>query len=121
VTDDPAASRPELAALVRLRRGPDRPDPDPFLRALAGALADARRDVGLSQGKLGRALGINRATVSRWEAAERTPTIPHLRRLGQLLGRPAGRILDDAEDRLARDDHPGTTRHDGEDADAAAD
>ncbi len=120
--DDAEHRRPPLAGLVRRRAGPARRvAPDPFLAALGRTLAAARRDRGLTQGALGRALGIDRATISRWEAADRTPTILHLRRFACLIGRPAGRLLDDAEDRLARGDDAGTVRDDGETTHAAAD
>jgi DNA-binding transcriptional regulator YiaG len=53
-----------------------------------GLLAEARESVGLSQGDVARALGVNQSAVSRWEAGKTRPRGPHALALLELLGLP---------------------------------
>ena len=54
-----------------------------------------RRRRGLSQAQLGRALGCDRSTISRYEAGERLPHLPALLALAAALGCRPGELLKD--------------------------
>jgi len=51
---------------------------------LGGRLRTARRSVGLTQKQLAEQLGVESVTVSRWERDVTTPSLPRLRRIGEL-------------------------------------
>lgn len=51
-----------------------------------GKLSLLRIRRGLSQGDVGRMLGVSRQAVVLWEMGERTPGLPHAIRLARLLG-----------------------------------
>lgn len=55
------------------------------LRASSGELGAIRQRVKLSQGAIGRAVGVSRATVCRWESGERAPSGEAAVRLAKLL------------------------------------
>lgn len=55
------------------------------VRVARGDLKDIRRRTGLSQEAIGRAVGVTRPTVLRWENGERRPSGQAAVRLAQLL------------------------------------
>ncbi len=56
------------------------------------ALVRARRAAGLSQEELARRVGVDRATVQRWERGDTAPQPHHRRELAGVLGVTAGEI-----------------------------
>jgi len=50
-----------------------------------GRLAELRESVGLSQGDVSRALGLNQSSVSRWESGKANPVGTHAVALLKLL------------------------------------
>lgn len=63
------------------------------------ALAGARRAAGLSQEELAHRVGVDRATIQRWERGTTTPQPQHRRELAGALGLTAddvGRVVDTA-------------------------
>jgi DNA-binding transcriptional regulator YiaG len=55
------------------------------MRVLNGDLAAIRRRAKLSQDAIGRAVGVTRVTVCRWESGERVPSGDPAVRLARLL------------------------------------
>lgn len=55
------------------------------VRASNGDLAAIRQRVKLSQDAIGRAVGVSRVTVCRWESGERSPSGEAAVRLAKLL------------------------------------
>lgn len=55
------------------------------LRELADTIIDKRKKAGITQQQLAEETGINRATISRLEAIDFTPSIPQLERLSDAL------------------------------------
>ncbi|MBI3347148.1 MAG: helix-turn-helix domain-containing protein [Burkholderiales bacterium] len=72
-------------------------DDDPFERQLAGRLAALRTAAGWSLDELAARSGVSRATLSRLERAETSPTATLLSRLARAHGLPLSRLLADAE------------------------
>lgn len=58
--------------------------------ALALVIADVRRDRGWSQRRLGVELGVDHATVSRWEAGRALPSPALRHRIEAMIGAPGG-------------------------------
>lgn len=46
----------------------------------------ARKSLGLNQAEFADALGVDQATISRWESGKITPSGPAIRLLGRLVG-----------------------------------
>ena len=61
---------------------------------LASRLAQARHDAGLSQEALARAVGCSASVVPKWEAGNRRPSLPMLRRLADALGVTLGSLVE---------------------------
>ncbi|TNC12344.1 helix-turn-helix domain-containing protein [Methylobacterium terricola] len=89
-----------------MRDGPapaSMPDPLPEASAsdtdlrLAARLASLRQEHGLSLDALAASSGISRATLSRLERAETSPTASLLGRLCTVYGRPMSRLLAEVE------------------------
>ena len=57
-------------------------------------LKQLRKDVGLSQAKLGKRLGVTRNAVSQWEAGATEPSTKHLRKLAAALGAPLDQLVE---------------------------
>lgn len=55
------------------------------VRVGRGDLSKIRRDAKLSQAAIGRAVGVSRVTVCKWEAGTRLPSGEHAVRLAQVL------------------------------------
>jgi len=55
-------------------------------REVGARIRRRRGQRGWSQGQLGRALGRDHSTVSRWESGDRLPTLPALLAIGRVLG-----------------------------------
>lgn len=55
------------------------------VRVGRGDLAKIRRSAKLSQAAIGRAVGVSRVTVCKWEAGTRLPRGEHAIRLAQVL------------------------------------
>lgn len=90
----------DRALAERPPRQPLAPGADDLAVALGQVIHQARFRAGLTQYRLARSLGVDRSTVSRWEAGLRTPTMPHLRALGELVDRPASALLAEVEQLL---------------------
>lgn len=52
-----------------------------------------REDAGLSQGKLGEAIGVSRQTISLWEMGDYRPSAEHLAGLSDKLKKPEAYIM----------------------------
>jgi transcriptional regulator with XRE-family HTH domain len=70
---------------------------DPLSGRLASRLEALRRERGLTLEELATATGISRATLSRIERAETSPSAAQLGRLATALGRAMSRLLADVE------------------------
>jgi transcriptional regulator with XRE-family HTH domain len=71
--------------------GPSPGTPDRASRAAAVSqrLITARRERGLTQAQIARALGVANTTVSRWERGLARPHLRHVTPLANLLEKPA--------------------------------
>ncbi len=56
------------------------------MTTFAAALRAAREARGWSQYRLAHHIGVDESTVSRWESGNRTPTLPMLYRIAEVLG-----------------------------------
>jgi transcriptional regulator with XRE-family HTH domain len=56
-------------------------------RAPAAAIRRARREAGLTQSKLGEAIGVSQQEIAKYEAGTRDPTA-HMRAIASVLRRP---------------------------------
>ena len=72
-------------------------DEGQFERQLAGRLASLRTAAGWSLDELAARSGVSRATLSRLERAETSPTATLLSRLARAYGLPLSRVLAEAE------------------------
>lgn len=61
-------------------------DIDPTRAAIAGRLRAAREQAGLSQGQAAKLLGVQRPTVSEFEAGRRRVSAEELARLAEIYG-----------------------------------
>lgn len=75
----------------------DSSDESHFERQLAGRLAGLRTAAGWSLDELAARSGVSRATLSRLERAETSPTATLLSRLARAHGLPLSRLLAEAE------------------------
>jgi transcriptional regulator with XRE-family HTH domain len=64
-------------------------DPSPLADAFPERLASARRALGLSQRKMAAKLGVDPATLMRWEAGRHQPTVKSLDLIERIL-QPTG-------------------------------
>ena len=62
--------------------------------ATKDALAQARKEAGLTQEELARKVYMTRQAISRWETGETTPSIDMTKLLASALGVPVMRLLD---------------------------
>lgn len=60
-------------------------DPEPIPQVLAKRIVHARRQQGLTQNNMAKALGVDPVTVYRWEKALTKPSLEKLQRLEALL------------------------------------
>ena len=80
-----------------MRESVDEIASDPLSGRLASRLEALRRERGLTLEELATATGISRATLSRIERAETSPSAAQLGRLAAALGRAMSRLLADVE------------------------
>lgn len=66
------------------------------MTTFAAALRSAREARGWSQYRLADYLLVDESTVSRWESGSRTPTLPMLYRIADVLGCRVAELLPDA-------------------------
>lgn len=62
-------------------------------RALGIRIADLRRSAGLSQDQLADAIGMERRSIQRYEAADRDPRFSDLVRIADALGVPLADLV----------------------------
>ena len=62
--------------------------------ATKDALAQARKEAGMTQEELARKVFVTRQAISRWETGETTPSIDMTKLLASALGVPVIRLLD---------------------------
>lgn len=80
---------------IRKKKSRKRPSP----KKLAGKLRQVREHLGMSQGEIARALGVdNRASISGYERGEREPPLPVLLRYARLAGVSTDLLIDDDVD-----------------------
>ena len=60
-------------------------DPEPVPKNLAGQIRYARRRLGMTQKKLGKAIGVGDSMLWHWEAGRAHPDEPTLRKIRSLL------------------------------------
>ncbi|MEZ5076977.1 MAG: helix-turn-helix transcriptional regulator [Solirubrobacterales bacterium] len=73
--------------------------PDRVLKALGAALADARRDRGMTQETLSLATGIHRNYIGGIERGERSPTVATIAVLADALSVSLGDLFVEADSR----------------------
>lgn len=56
------------------------------LKDLGVRVRNLRRRLKLTQAQLAKDLGLEQASISRWETGERTPDLRHIMRLSERLG-----------------------------------
>lgn len=82
---------------------------DPFTRALADALRDAKERTPHTVRSLVVATGMGQSSVQRYLDGEREIPITKLRKLAAALDTTAGALMDDAEARLGEKSRRGHT------------
>lgn len=76
---------------------------DTFLNFLSQLMKAKRLELGLSQDQLANTSGIDRATISRWEAKERVPSIMALYDMAQAMDSPLHELVKTASDQINRE------------------
>lgn len=60
-------------------------------------IATARKNAGLTQETLAKAIGVSRAAVANWEAGHARPEVENAKALGKVLGLTLDEIFADKE------------------------
>ncbi len=63
-------------------------------RVVGEAIRRARKEAGLSNAGLARALSVGERTVTRWQAGVLTPSLPRLYAIAQTLNKPVAYFLE---------------------------
>ena len=58
-------------------------------------IKDMREKKGLTQEELGKRIGVDKSSVSRWENGDREPKLDHLNKIARVLEVPSGALLSD--------------------------
>jgi putative transcriptional regulator len=69
-----------------------------FSLQLGATIREARLDAGYTQDELARTLGVQPATVARYELGLRTPSVESLLTIAQTLGLPITALIPGADD-----------------------